>query len=124
MALGFFGLLMLHLCGCLAVVAGVATGAGTAVWLSGKLTQEFHAPYPATVDAARSAMHALNLQITKETNEERMTQIRGTYSDGREMWIDVHQISKKSTRVEVRVGAVNADKQAASLILKKIQTYL
>ena len=33
-------LLVLGLCGCVAVLAGAAGGAGTAAWLSGKLVQQ------------------------------------------------------------------------------------
>ena len=52
----FSGILMLNLCGCFALFAGVAGGAGTAVWLSGKLTQEFHASYHATIDATKAGI--------------------------------------------------------------------
>ena len=121
----FVGMLMLNLCGCFLFVAGVAGGAGTAVWLSGKLTQEFHASYHATVDATKTALQSLNLQIVKETQDENVTQIKGSYSDGREMWIDIHRVTENSTKVEVRVGGVSSDKEAATvLILKKIQGYL
>lgn len=118
------GMLMLNLCGCLALMAGVAGGAGTAVWLSGKLTQEVHASYQATIEATRSAVQSLNLKVLKETREQKVVQIKGTYSDGKEMWIDIHKVADNSTRVEIRVGGINSDKEAASLILKKIQDYL
>jgi hypothetical protein len=118
------GMLMLNLCGCFALFAGVAGGAGTAVWLSGKLTQEFHAPYQATIDATTSALHALDLQMVKESQDENITQIKGTYSDGREMWVDIHRVTDSSTKVEVRIGGVNPDKEAASMVLKKIQSFL
>jgi len=120
----FSGILMLNLCGCFALVAGVAGGAGTAVWLSGKLTQEFHVSYQATVDAAKLALQSLDLHIVKETDEEKITQIKGSFSDGREMWIDIHKITEHSTKVEVRVGGINPDKEAASAVLRKIQSYL
>jgi predicted phage tail protein len=118
------GVLTLNLCGCFALFAGVAGGAGTAVWLSGKLTQEFHASYHATIDATKSALQALSLQVVKETQGEDVTQIKGLYSDGREMWVDIHRITDYSTKVEVRIGGVNADKEAAGIVLKKIQGYL
>lgn len=115
---------MLNLSGCFLFVAGVAGGAGTAIWLSGKLTQEFHASYQATIDATKLAVQSLNLPVVKETHDERVTQIKGSYSDGREMWIDIHHITEMSTKVEVRVGGVSSDKEAASIILRKIQSYL
>jgi hypothetical protein len=117
-------ILVMNLSGCFLFVAGAAGGAGTAVWLSGKLTQEFHSPYPDTLSATRSALKSLNLPANKETQEENMTQIKSTFSDGKEIWIDIHKVSDTSTRVDVRVGAVNPDKEADSMILKKIQSYL
>jgi predicted phage tail protein len=118
------GMLIMNLSGCFLFIAGVAGGAGTAVWLSGKLTQEFHASYHATIDATKSALQSLNLQMVKETQDESMTQIKGAYSDGREMWIDIHRVSDSSTKVEIRVGGVSPDKEAASIVLKKIQSFL
>lgn len=124
MLLVFSGMLILNLSGCFLFLAGVAGGAGTAVWLSGKLTQEVHASYHATVDATKLALESLNLQVVKETDEKEITQIKGSYSDGKEMWIDINNVSDKSTKVEVRVGGVSPDKEAASIVLKRIQSYL
>src|ERR1035437_9339157 len=104
MFLGLSAMLMLNLSGCFLFVAGGAGGAGTAIWLSGKLAQEFHAPYPQTIEATKRALKSLNLEATKETREEKITQIKSIYSDGREIWIDINKISDNSTRVEVRVG--------------------
>ena len=71
----------------------------------------------------KRALQSLNLQVVKETHDENVTQIKGSYSDGREMWIDIHRVSDDSTKVEVRVGGVNSDKEAASVVLRKIQSY-
>ena len=120
----FSGLLLLNAYGCVALLAGAVGGAGTAVWLSGKLTQEFHAPYERTIVAAKSALQSLQLEIVKEAREERVTQFKGNYSDGREFWLDVRKVTDNSTKVEVRVGGVSSDKDAASKILKKVQENL
>ena len=117
-------LLLLNIYGCVALLAGTAAGAGTAVWLSGKLTQEVHAPYERTVIAAKSALKSFRLEITKETKEDAVTQLISNYSDGRDIWIDIHKITDDSSKVEVRVGTVTPDKVAAGKILKKIQSYL
>ncbi len=119
------GTLALNLCGCLALVAGVAVGgAGTAVWLSGKLTQEFHRPYHATVDGVKSALQSLDLPVVSEKQDENVTQIKGSYTDGSEMWVDITRVTDDSTKVEVRVGGVKPDKDADSIVLKKIQSFL
>ncbi len=121
----FSGMLMLNLGGCFPLIAGVAVGgAGTAVWLSGKLTQEFHASYKATIDATKLALQSLNLKVVSEKGDTRVTQFRAYYSDGNEMWIDIDRIDDNSTKVEVRVGGVKPNKEADSVVLQKIQSYL
>lgn len=118
------GMLMLNLSGCFLFVAGVVGGAGTAVWLSGKLTQEFHSSYQTTIDATKQALETLNLSVISQKQDENVTQFKGSYRDGSEMWIDVRRVSDHSTKVEVRVGGVTSNKDADSEILKKIQDYL
>lgn len=120
----FSGFLLLNIYGCFALVAGAVGGAGTAVWLSGKLTQQFNAPYDKTVHAAESALRSLNLEIAKEAKEENVTTFRSHYADGKEIWIDVRRITETSTKVEVRVGAVSSNKEASTKILKRIKEYL
>lgn len=116
--------LALNICGCIPLVAGTAGGAGTAAWLSGKLSQEFHAPYERVIGAAKSALQSLRLELVKETRSQDVTQFRTRYTDGKEVWIDIRRISDDSTKVEVRVGAVSPDKKASDKILKRIQSYL
>ena len=115
---------LVNLYGCLAIVAGAAGGAGTAVWLSGKLEQQFNAPYDRTVKASKRALKSLKLEITKESKEEKITQLRSKYIDGKEIWIDIRKITEDSIRVDVRVGAVHPDEAAAEKILNKIKSYL
>ncbi|HOW36443.1 MAG TPA: DUF3568 family protein [Candidatus Omnitrophota bacterium] len=119
-----FAFLLLTIYGCVAIVAGAVGGVGTSVWLSGKLTQEFNTPYEKTIKAARSALQSLKLNITKETKDDTVAQLRSEDSSGKDIWVDIRKITETSTRVEVRVGAVNSDKDAATTILQRIQKYL
>ena len=120
----FGGLLLFNVCGCVAILAGAAGGAGTSVWLSGKLSQEFHVTYDRAVSAAKKALSSLKLTIAKEVRSDDVTQLKSKYTDGKEIWIDIRKITQASSKVEVRVGAVSPDKEAADKILKKIQQYL
>lgn len=120
----FWGLLLLNIYGCVALLAGAVGGTGTAAWLSGKLTQEFNAPYERTINAATKALRSLKLKVTKEAKEENIAQLKSKYSDGREIWIDIRKVTENSTKVEVRVGGVSPDKAAAGKILKEMQRYL
>jgi len=116
--------LLLNLSGCIALLAGGAAGAGTAVWLSGKLSQQFDASYEQSVKASERALNSLGYRPEKITREAEVTQIKSEYSDGREIWIDVRKITPNSSKVEVRVGGLNSDKQAAGEILERIEQYI
>lgn len=110
---------LLNIYGCWLIVAGAAGGSGTAAWLSGKLSQRVNASYDRTINAAKSALKSLKMEVTKESKSKSVTQIKSLYSDGREIWIDIRPISESATKVEVRVGALG-DKTASDKILKEI----
>ena len=115
--------MLLQLCGCVALLAGAAGGAGTAAWLSGKLSQDVNASYERTIGAAKAALKSLKFEIAKETRDQGVTQIKSYYTDSKDIWIDIRPISESSTKVEVRVGMMS-DKDAADKIMKRIIRYL
>ncbi|TAN63289.1 DUF3568 family protein [bacterium] len=118
------GFVLFNTSGCIFLLAGAAGGAGTAVWLSGKLTHEVNASLDRTTRAAKDALKSLRLNITKETVKEDLAQIIGDYTDGRTFWVDIRQVAEKSSKLEVRVGAITSDRAAADKILKRILRYL
>lgn len=109
--------------GCALLLAGAAGGAGTAVWLSDKLTQAVDAPFDRTIQAAKSALEKLDLKITKETIKDEVAQYISEYYDGKKVWIDIHKITQKTSRIEVRVG-LTGDEEAARKISDQILKYL
>lgn len=119
----FLVLFLINTCGCVALLAGAAGGAGTATWLAGKLAQETNTSFDKSLQASKSALEALKLEITKETRKRDVAQVKGKYTDGRVIWIDIHKISPSITRIEVRVG-IRGDQEAARKILDKILKYL
>jgi len=114
---------VVNMCGCIALLAGAAGAGGTAVWLKGKLVQEVNAPFQKSIDASKSALESLNLDITKETKKDDVAQIISKYTDGKTIWIDIHMLSDSKSRVEVRVGAIS-DEETARKILNNIVKYL
>jgi len=115
--------LSITLCGCVALLAGAAGGAGTAYWLSGKLAQDFNAPYSRAIQAAHNALDALKLPVTKETATTEVTQIISKYTNGATIWIDIKLTTQTATNIAVRVGA-KGDKEAERKIMTKISKYL
>lgn len=119
----FLILLFVSAYGCAVLVAGAAGGAGTATWLSGKLTQQVNASPEKAVEAVRSALKSLHFDIKKETTTADITQIKSNYSDGRTVWIDIRPTSKSSSQIDIRVGALS-NKASAQKILDRIMKYL
>ena len=114
---------LVNLCGCALLVAGAAGGAGTSVWLAGKISQDVSVSMEKGAQAARKAMSSLKLSVNKETTTDDVVQIIGEYTDGRQIWIDVRSLTPTTSRIEVRVGATG-DKDAAEKIMNKIKRYL
>jgi len=112
-------LLLCNFYGCVAVLFGAAGGAGTAVWLSGKLAQQVPSTYENTIRATKEALKSMNLEIIKESKTTEIAQIRSHYGDGRKIWIDIHPIGEDSSGIEVRVG-VFGDKVASDVLIRKI----
>ncbi len=105
-------------------MAGAAAGGiGAATWLSGKLSQEVNGSFDKSLNAAKSALKSLKLNIVKETIKDDVSQVMSNYTGGRTIWIDIHRISLSTSRVEIRVG-VAGDKEAARKIMNKIMSYL
>lgn len=109
--------------GCVVLLAGAAGGAGTAAWLSNKLTQEVNATFDKSIDAVKSGLKSLKLKVEKETKKDNVAQIMSNYSDGKTIWIDIHNLTPRTSRIEVRVG-VAGDEEAARKVMDKILRYL
>ncbi len=123
LALAFVTLLSTYLCGCVALLAGAAGGAGTAVWLSGKLSTEVSYSFDRTLEATRAGIKSLGLTATKETIKKEVAQVISSYTDGKTIWVDIRRIAAARSRIDVRVGAVG-DKEAAQRVLDTIVKYL
>jgi hypothetical protein len=119
----FVSVLLLNSSGCVALVAGAAGGTGTAFWLGGKISEEVNVSKDKAYKAAKSALEAMRLEITKTTVKEDVAQIRGKYTDERAIWIDVKKITETSSQIEIRVG-MKGDKEASTKILNRIKRYL
>lgn len=107
------------LAGCATLVIGAVGGAGTAFWLSGKLSDTIDAPRDKVVEATKEALKSLKMDIRKEAVAKDVTQIISAYKDGSETWIDIRPVTSKSTKIEIRVG-IRGNKIASQEILDRI----
>ncbi len=114
---------MLGTCGCIANVFKPALRIGPAVWQEGLLTQDVRAGIDQCVAATEKALEKLNYEITKRTVRDDVTEIMGNYPDGRIIWIDIKMLDKKTSRLEIRVGATG-EREPENEVFKKIIFYL
>jgi len=98
------------------VVGGVGIGIGTAKWLSDKLVEQVPDSYEKTVHGARDGVNNLKLEIIKETDLDKMTQISCKYADGRTVWVSVLHVSANVSRIEVRVGVWGGQPEARKIL--------
>jgi len=115
--------LSITLSGCLVLLAGAAGGAGTAYWLSGKLTQDFNKPYNQVIQAAHNALDDLKFPVTRKTTTSEVTQIISKYSDGATIWIDIKATTPLATNIAIRVGTTG-HKEAERNLMAKISKSL
>ena len=101
--------------GCIFLAAGAA-GVGTAKWLSDKVTQEVNVPSAKVVKSVKAALEDMKANVYKETSAPEVTQILAKDVSGRQIWVDVKPIDANSTRVDVRVGYADGQKDAAKIL--------
>ncbi|MCG8431454.1 MAG: DUF3568 domain-containing protein [Candidatus Omnitrophica bacterium] len=114
---------VVSLSGCVALLAGAGGAAGTAVWLSGKLTQEFNAPYSRSIEAVEEALASLDYAVSKKTVKSTVAQVMSNHADGRTIWIDIRPVGSQRTRIDARVGMVS-DEIAARELMDAIEHVL
>lgn len=105
--------------GCAALVVGAIGGAGTAVWLQGKISQELNVSRERAEEASKAALDSMNLRVDKETKSRDVTQIMSEYTDANTIWIDIRPINVSKCRIEIRVGPTG-NKEASNKLLEAI----
>lgn len=111
-----------NLSGCFFLVGAAAGGAGTALWVSGKLSVQEDVTYDRVVQATKKALESLDMPIKQETRTDKVTKITSEYTDGSTVWIDLRPVNTKTSRIVIRVG-MRGDKEASNRILERIRKY-
>ena len=104
-----------------------AAGAGTAKWMSDKVTADVDRTTDKVAAAAKNVFKDLKLTLTKEANVPEVTQLQARYADGRRVWVDIRPISGTSSRVDVRVGWMDGSNDARDIrdkIVARAQSWI
>ncbi len=117
------GYLVIYLTGCAALIGGAAVGAGTYLWLENRIQREVDTSLTQTVDATRTAMQGLNLDITEQVLTDEYAQFQGRYYNQEPLWIDLYKVSPDRTQIQIRVG-IPGNEAASRNILDNILAHL
>ena len=116
-------LVTMLLSGCAALLVGGAAGAGGAVYVKGKLSEDVNATASQVHDATVSALKELNLPIIEDTHDNLSAKMKSRFADGAEVWIDISSLSTESSQITVRVGVLG-DENRSRQILDAVHKHL
>ncbi len=88
---------------------------------SGYVSRTFPGALGDNVEAVRSALRALDLEITGESGGVFEKSLEAEAGDGTSLVASVKEVSKDQTRVSVKVGYLLGDKDAARRILSEVE---
>jgi hypothetical protein len=88
---------------------------------SGYVSKTFPGALDDNVEAVKSALRALNLEITGESGGVFEKSLDAEAQDGTSLVASVKEVSKDQTRVSVKVGYLLGDGDAARRILSEVE---
>jgi hypothetical protein len=101
--------------GCIFLAAGAA-GAGTAKWLSDKVTSDVNVPLDKAAKATRAVLADMKADIYKETTAPDVTQILAKDINDKQIWVDLRPVGNNATNIGLRVGYLNGEKDARKIL--------
>lgn len=109
------GLLIVNLCGCAAVMCMIAD--------SSKAKKTFNITYGDAFDVVRGAFKSTGVKFSSASVEKNVAEVKGKYTDDRDVRIYIVKESDTQTTISVRVGTSEAGKKDAETILQAITDY-
>ena len=120
---GLMGGLLLGGAGCFWLLAGAAAGAGTVIYIDGKLVKKYDAPQQRVWLAASGAIQNLGFRVEEEAHDAAFGKIEAKRADGKSVHVEVKRLSDSQVEVSVRVGTIG-NKEDAMQILDRIDKKL
>lgn len=114
--------LMTSLSGCF-LILGAGAGAGTAVYVMGKLTEDVSAPVANVHAAAKAAIADLGIPVIQDKSDALSAHLESEFSDGKRVWIDIEKKSETISTLTIRVG-LTGDEVRSREILAKVKHHL
>jgi hypothetical protein len=123
--LAFVLCLAIQICGCTgaALLAGGAVGAGSVVYVKGRLQEQLNSPLAQVHEAVLAALQDLQLPVKEDKKDLLVAKIRSELANGDPVWISLSSLSEDSTEITIRVGILGNETRSRRL-LGKIRGHL
>jgi hypothetical protein len=109
--------------GCVGFMVGAAGCVAGAVYVTGKLTEEFGYELSAVYGAAVNAMKELELPLSEDRADRLSAHLESEFADRTHVRINLESLADSRTRVSIRVGLVG-DEDRSRKILMTIKQHL
>ena len=112
-----------ELTGCIALLAGGAAGAGSAVYIKGQLKEDLNVSVTTVHNASIAALKDLNLPIVEDNFDKLSAKMKSRFADGQDVWINIEYAQLDTAKLTIRVGVLG-DEPKARQILDAIHKHL
>ena|SRR3989338_7639814 len=109
-------MLTFQLAGCFPLLVGAAVGAGGTIWVTGKLQQNLSASMDKAHNAVLAGLKKLELPVLTDRKDKTTSKIESEYADGKHVWIDLHYMTKATTKIEIRVGTLGDEVRSHEIL--------
>ncbi len=109
--------------GCAALLVGAAAGAGSVVYLKGALQKNLDKPVERVHKAALKGLKSIQVVVTDEKLEVHKSVIKGKFSDGASVTIEVDALTERASQITIRVGLIG-DQTKAEMVLNAVERRL
>jgi len=112
-------MMILNLCGCLALVAGAG---GTALWQAGKVISEESVSMSQAVKAVEETFKAKKITVTDKVSKNQAVQLRGKNQNAKKVAVDIFSKGTRNVKIEIRIGV--GEEESSRELLREIKRRL
>ena len=107
--------------GCLPLIIGAAAGAGGVIWVKGEIINELEKPLYKVHRASVSTLKKMKLPIKKDVKDDLSAVLESELTDGRSVKIKMEYLTKKTTKISVRVGSFGNETKSREIFSKIVE---
>ena len=102
--------------GCVALLVGVAAGAGGVVFIKGNLEQNLDNPVKDIYNASLQTLSKMKIEVFKKDLTEHMAMIYARGVDEKRVKIVIQSLTERAANVKIRVGIVGDEARSVEIL--------